>query len=233
MMVNQSDTYFEKWDPKKFNDNAQYQITIRSFLEGKVNGDVLDLGCGSRVFYDVAHAKSWTGVDISSTMLSGISFFNKIEDMSIIQDDMLEMKFLDERFDTVIAMFVLHHLAWKNIKETKTRVQRAFDQAMRVLKPNGRFIVCENCRGPLEHPYHWIFPFSFPVFKKTLDVDLPYFWQRKHYINFAQHSGFKMPSTYVQVPVTDWIYNPVLKFSVPPVLSHDLFQKMTIFEFKK
>ena len=232
-MKKTASTYFEQWDPKKFNENVQYQITIRSFLEGKVTGDVLDLGCGSRVFYDLVGAKSWTGIDISSSMLSGISFFNKIGDMRIIQGDMLKMQLADESADTVIAMFVLHHLAKKNIKETKKRVKLAFAEAIRVLRPGGRFIVCENCRGPLEHPYHWMFPISFRVFKKALDVDLPYFWQRKHYLKFAQDSGFKMPFTYVQVPMTDWVYNPVLKCKVPPLLTHDLIQRMTIFEFKK
>ena len=233
MSEREAKTSFESWNPDGFAKDAQYQATIRHIISKKVTGDVMDWGCGSRVFYDVGAAKSWTGIDISERMLSSIHFHNTIPDMKIVNDDILDLSFADESVDVIVACFILHHLALDGPKTSRERVQKAFDSAFRLLRPGGCFIVCENCRGPLEAPYHWAFPLAFPLARRLLNTDLPYFWTNHQYRRFGTNAGFETPVSFVNVPITDWIYNPVLRFSVPPILSHDLIQKMTVFEFRK
>ena len=70
---------FEDWDPDGFAKGAQYQRTIRAFTSNLISGDILDVGCGSRIFYSLEKAKSWTGIDISKRMLNSIEFTDKFE----------------------------------------------------------------------------------------------------------------------------------------------------------
>lgn len=224
---------FEDWDPNPFARDALYQRTIRSFTTGLVRGDVLDVGCGSRIFYNLTDARSWTGLDISKRMLSGIEFVEPIEDKRILQGDMLDMTFPASSFDTVVAFFLLHHLGRNNKAMSAARVQTAFNEVFRVLKPGGRFLVAENCRGPLEAPYHWLFPVIYPLSQKLFGTEAPYFWKRNHYLRFGRSAGFVNPALFATIPIVERIYQPVFKISIPPILSHDLIQKMTVFEFIK
>ena len=46
--------YFETWRPEAFGRMTRYQMTLRTFSAGLIRGDVLDIGCGARVYYDIS-----------------------------------------------------------------------------------------------------------------------------------------------------------------------------------
>lgn len=223
---------FSDWDPTKFNRDANYQRTIRLFTAALINGDVLDVGCGSRIFCDLRRAQSWTGIDISERMLSGIEFVDDIGHKKLFQGDVLDLEFPDNRFDTVTALFLLHHLGRSDRQQSAMRTQKAFTEIFRVLKPGGRFLLVENCRGILEEPYHWFYSGLYAVSRKLFGAELPYFWKIRHYLNFGRAVGFYDP-LFIHIPIREEIYQPVLGVSLPPVYSHDLFQRMTAFDFVK
>ena len=226
------DDTFGDWDPTKFNRDANYQRTIRSFTSALINGDVLDVGCGSRIFCDLRRAQSWTGIDISERMLRGIEFVDDIGDKQLFQGDVLDLEFPDHHFDTVTGLFLLHHLGRSSRQQSATRTQRAFSEIFRVLKPGGRFLLVENCRGFLEEPYHCLYSALYPVTRKLFGAELPYFWKTRHYLNFGRAVGFNDP-LFIHIPIMEKIYQPVLGVSLPPVFSHDFFQRMTAFDFVK
>lgn len=231
-MNTQAENIFESWKPDRFNRNSLYQKTIRTFTSSLIAGDVLDVGCGSRIFCDLSKAKSWTGLDISERMLSAIEFIDDVPQRKTLKGNVLELSFEDEAFDTVTAFFLLHHLGRNNRFDSSIRVQAAFNEIYRVLKPGGRFVMAENCRGFLEAPYHWCYSVCYSLGKILGKIELPFFWKAKHYCAFGEKAGF-LQSLYVHIPIRENIYQPVLNISIPPVLSHDFIQKMTIFEFVK
>lgn len=229
----QSPNTFEDWNPDGFAQDAQYQRTIRTFTSDLISGDILDVGCGSRIFYSLEKANSWTGIDISERMLSSIEFTDKIENKKIMQGDVLNLPFEDGSFDTVTSCFLLHHLARNNKKTSAERVQKAFDEIFRVLRPDGRLIVAENCSGPVEAPYHFFFGPIYYLALKFFKTEMPYFWKPKHFIAFGKKAGFNENPLYIHVPIVESVYQPIAGFSTPAVLNGDLIQKMTVFEFKK
>lgn len=231
-MNTQAENIFESWKPDRFNRNSLYQKTIRTFTSSLIAGDVLDVGCGSRIFCDLSKAKSWTGLDISERMLSAMEFIDDVAQKQTLQGDVLNLSFDDAAFDTVTAFFLLHHLGRNNRKDSAVGVQKAFDEIYRVLKPGGSFLLAENCRGFLEAPYHWCYPAFYLLGKKLGEMELPFFWKTKDYCCFGDKAGF-LQSLYIHIPIRERIYQPVFDISIPPVLSHDFIQKMTVFVFIK
>ncbi len=226
---------FENWNPDGFARDAQYQRTIRAFSADLICGDVLDVGCGSRIYYNLKNANSWTGVDISQRMLDGIDFrlSGEIDERRIMQGDVLDLPFETESHDTVVACFLLHHLAKDNKRLSAERVQLAFDEFFRVLRPGGRLVVAENCRGPLEIPYHLFFSPIYYLALKLRNTEMPYFWKPKHYVSFSRTAGFQDKPLYVHIPIVEGMYQPVTRIVTPPILNSELIQKMTLFEFVK
>jgi len=233
MSVAQTPNTFENWNPDGFAQGAQYQRTIRTFTSGLISGDVLDVGCGSRIFYSLENTDTWTGIDISERMLSSIEFTDEIEDKKMLQGDVLDIPFEDGTFDTVTSCFLLHHLARTNKHISAERVQKAFHEIFRVLRPGGCLIVAENCRGHLEAPYHLFFTPIYYLALKFFKTEMPYFWKPKHFIAFGKEAGFCDNPLYVHVPIVESVYQPIAGFSTPAILNGDLIQKMTVFEFIK
>lgn len=223
---------FEAWEPDKFAKDARYMRTIKSFTSGQIHGDVLDVGCGSRIFCELSRASTWTGLDISNRMLDSIHFSEEFTNKKIMQGDVLDLPFEDDSFDTVTAFFLLHHLGLKNKKQSAERVQKAFREISRVLRKDGRLIVAENCPGPIEAPYHLLFSPIFALGKTFFKTDMPYFWKPRAFLAFAEAAGFKPQAPYVHVPIVESIYQPATKITTPAFLNSNLIQKMTIFDFQ-
>jgi len=229
----ENENTFETWNPDEFARDAKYMRTIRAFTSGLISGDTLDVGCGSRVFTDMRDVSSWTGLDISERMLSGIFFEDHIEDKKIMQGNVLDLPFEDNSFDTVTAFFLLHHLAQSNKSKSAERVRQAYREIYRVLRPSGRLVVAENCPGPAEAPYHLLFPVVYLIGKRMFKTEMPYFWPTKAHQKFAEASGFKSAAPYMHVPIVESIYQPVIKMKTPAFLNSGFIQKMTVFDFEK
>ena len=107
---NTNETYFRRWEDEKFGEDYQLYWTINTFSKGIVTGDVLDIGCGSRVYYDVADVTSWVGMDLSEKLLSKLSFLGGLEPPRIetIAQSCDRIPYDTESFDTVCAIFMIH-----------------------------------------------------------------------------------------------------------------------------
>ncbi len=231
---NKNNNYFETWQPDAFADQANYQKTLRFFSSPFICGDVLDIGCGSRVYYNCKNLRSWTGIDVSMAMMDKVVFFDEIssEKIKMSQGDAVEPEFDDNSFDTICSFFVIHHLARKNEIESRRRVLSALQNAYRMLRPGGTLVVAENAAGPFERPYHLFYSLFYSAAKKLFKIEMPYFWRKKDFIEISREAGFSEVQ-YMHTKIDEWIYNPVLRIKLPPVLSSSLFQTMTLYVLKK
>lgn len=93
-------------------------------------GPILDLGCGSGEFASLAlEGRMDVGVDVSKRALAKAALIGRYG--ALCCADACQLPFPDERFQTVLAVSVLEHIA---------QPARALAEAFRVLRPGGRLI---------------------------------------------------------------------------------------------
>lgn len=112
-------------------DSFEENIFLR-FLGDLERKKVLDIGCGTgRAIPELKHrGGEVVAADLSAKMLDLTS--KKFPGIKTVVADIEDLPFEDESFDMVVAMFVVVHLG---------DLQRAFDEAYRVLKNGGIFIL--------------------------------------------------------------------------------------------
>ena len=220
--------YFEKWSSDLFSEHAAYQKNINTFTAGLVRGDTLDLGCGARVYYHIGSVSAWVGADVSSQLLDNLQFFGGQEPRVVkkLHQSCLDLEMADESFDTVCAVFLLHHLARNSRRESRRILLELFRNVHRMLRPGGRFLIIENAARSPEYPYRWAFPFLYRLARKLFAVEIPYFWTRKEWQELLTEVAFT-DITLCQIPMQESICNPVLGFSSPPWFG-DWLQRITI-----
>jgi ubiquinone/menaquinone biosynthesis C-methylase UbiE len=126
------DLYANQYDKKlDFLHSFESDILLRMFknFHGK---SVLDVGCGTgrliRLLKD--RGAVITGADVSDEMIKIAG--KKFPDVGVVSADIEDLPFKDKSFDVVVAAFVIVHLG---------SLQGAFDEAYRVLKDGGIFIL--------------------------------------------------------------------------------------------
>lgn len=115
---------------------------IDNFIKLKGHEDVLDIGCGGGQnianFLDRTKGKV-CGIDLSSASVDASIKKNKkgIRDSrcEIVEGNVLDIPFADNSFDVVTAFEAIYF--WQDL-------DKAFQEIKRVLKPFGRFIICNG-----------------------------------------------------------------------------------------
>ncbi len=110
-------------------DAARAELSAR--LKGR---DVLDVGGGGVLPYDVSRAASVTALDLSPAMLSRTP-----AGVRRALGDARAMPFPDASFDAVVFSLSLHHIE---------RPEEALAEAVRVLRPGGELLVHEPVLSP-------------------------------------------------------------------------------------
>jgi len=106
------------------------------FNDYVIPGDkVLDLGCGNGRFFEFLKDKDidYIGVDFSEKLIEIAK--EKYPKIKFQVADVLNLPFPNNYFDKIYSIAVLHH-----IPSEKFRIQ-FFEEARRILKPNGLFIL--------------------------------------------------------------------------------------------
>lgn len=156
----------------------------------RLEGDVLELCIGSGMLtgHLPATYRSYTGLDLSSTLLETLR--RRMPGLTLVQGNAEEPSFADESFDAVLVFAGLHHLP---------HFERAIDQAARVLRPNGMFVCLEPSsrawyRKPMELLRDWIGIYS----------DDEVFLDPRHVIGALRAAGFESIQDRYLTPV----FNP-------------------------
>ena len=227
-----STEYFSSWSESDTEKTPVYQQDLNRFASRFISGNVLDIGCGGKVYYQVDNATSWTGMDCASKRLHNVSFLHgRPEDVRVLTADARQLPFASRTFDTVCCFFLLHHLGRNNRKESARQVKLALAETRRILSDGGRLVVAENASGWLNWPYNALFPLSFKIFSGIWDVLLPFFWTQKELKQLAWDTGFQTCEL-VEIKQREWIYQPVLGFQLPPFLDNKPFSMMTLYVFR-
>lgn len=126
--------YEEYWTETGFNPRRDDTPRgLRRLFEQHVRptDDCLDIGCGdggTSGIYLSRHARSYVGADVSRNAV-GLTRSRGLD--AIVIDDAADLPFESGTFDVVVCSEVLEHLF---------EPQRAAAEALRVLRPGGRFI---------------------------------------------------------------------------------------------
>ena len=124
--------YAHEYDElEKFWDSFE-QEKIRPYIDDSSGKEVLDAGAGTgRISLKLHKAGAKvTALDISSEMLSKLH--QKESSIEVVEGDMENMPFEDERFDMVFSSLALVHLK---------KVEPFLDEAYRVLKDGGLLVL--------------------------------------------------------------------------------------------
>jgi ubiquinone/menaquinone biosynthesis C-methylase UbiE len=142
---------------------------------GRSRPAVLDVGCGTGRFLlqlstALPEAKLY-GLDLSPYYLKHAGrVLEEVTDVSLIGDNAERVPLADSLFDVVTSIFLFHELP----RNARRNVMR---EACRVLKPGGRFVVCDSAQlgdsGELKGILSW-FPASYhePYYKGYVRDDL-------------------------------------------------------------
>jgi ubiquinone/menaquinone biosynthesis C-methylase UbiE len=136
---------YDKWSGKYDRDSnpliaIEEKITLE--LIGDVAGQqVLDLGCGTGRYCVLLSERGAgvVGIDPSSRMLEQAKRkVTRVNQFTLLQGTMEEMRFADEKFDLVVSALTLSHLP---------DLQPTLREIVRVLKSGGRLVISDV------HPY--------------------------------------------------------------------------------
>ena len=131
------DQLAEEWDLMFTAEDLERLSHIVESLGVKKGMDILDLGCGTGILFDMLRRKVGdeglvTGVDFSFQMLEKAHRNFPFKNVNVVDADALNLPFADSVFDMAISFSAFPHFADQ---------QRAIDETHRVLKPNAMFYI--------------------------------------------------------------------------------------------
>lgn len=148
--------YYERFDPfmldrKPFMVQVYDRIFSQFFTE--TAGDLLDVGCGTGLYWPVLsrYCDHIIGIDYSAAMISEAQNLIKAKELKNVEalvQNGEDLDFPSESFNTILCIDVLHHIP---------DIRRAISNFHRVLKLGGRVVVVEpNTFNPLIFVAHLI-----------------------------------------------------------------------------
>jgi SAM-dependent methyltransferase len=230
----QRESYFQTWTDDFFTDDQAVYRMLLDVTQGYVRGDVLDIGCGSRVYYDTSAVRRWTGVDLSAHLLGNIKFLGDINPsgpIETLQKDCRSTGLPDESYDFVCAILVLHHLARDNNRTSREIITQAMKEAHRVLRPGGTMVILESWPHILLHIYARVFSLLYPIMRRFFKVELPLFFTARQFSDMAKDAGFGVRHI-LSSPIYDVVRYPVSGF-VSPAWFQRFTHKYGLYHYKK
>ncbi len=116
----------------RWNIWAEFSI-FRKFIRDR--DKILDAGCGNGRLIELLRNKKidYTGIDFSEGLIEIAK--KKYPGYKFLVGNILSLPFPDNYFDVVLSVAVLHHIPSNNLR------MKAIQEARRVLKKNGKFIL--------------------------------------------------------------------------------------------
>ncbi|MBQ8132638.1 MAG: class I SAM-dependent methyltransferase [Bacilli bacterium] len=140
---------------------------ICEYLKDKKYNNLLDIGCGTGYLIDMLskdNQANYTGLDLSPKMIDECNK-KKIKNATFIEGKSDELPFDDNTFDVVTCSQSFHHYP-----ETDKPLQ----EALRVLKPDGLYIISDTGVGPFKNFGVKFDDFVYRHFSNTGDCNVSY-----------------------------------------------------------
>lgn len=124
-----------EWDLTYTAIDLEFLQHVVGQLEVKPSWDILDLGCGTGILFDllrrrVGESGSVTGVDFSFEMAQKALRNFPFTNVNVVDADATVLPFRDNAFDMAVAFSSFPHFSDQ---------QKALEETHRVLKPRGKF----------------------------------------------------------------------------------------------
>ncbi|MBL7132043.1 MAG: class I SAM-dependent methyltransferase [Candidatus Omnitrophica bacterium] len=157
-------------------------------LEGKLKGEILDIGSGEHIDYSLESIDRLVCLDISSGSLERAEKNNKIE---FIPGDARNLNMKDNLFDCVVILHTLHHLAGNSLTATHKNIEACFNESHRVLKKTGKILIIDAvCPRIVQGIENLLFKLSFLVLG-LCDKPMVYYFSLSDLMNILSKVGFK------------------------------------------
>ena len=140
---------------------------IFDYLKDKKYESLLDVGCGTAYLIDMlskTHQAKYVGLDLSTEMINQAKE-KKIEGAEFIVGKADELPFEDNTFDVVTCSQSFHHYP---------DTDKAMQEVLRVLKPNGIYILSDTGVGPFKMLGVLFDNFLYQRFGNTGDCNVSY-----------------------------------------------------------
>lgn len=171
---------------------------IFEFLKDKKYTKLLDIGCGTGYLIDMlakVHEAEYTGVDLSPEMIKQANN-KKIKNAKFIEGRSDEIPFDDNTFDIITCSQSFHHYP---------DTDKAMQEAKRVLKPGGLYILSDTGVGPFKMFGVKVDDFIYRHFSNTGDCNVSYMEKT---IKDMERNGFMIEKA---EKITTFIYTVVGK----------------------
>jgi ubiquinone/menaquinone biosynthesis C-methylase UbiE len=126
-----------EWDLAFTAEDLERLSHIVDSLEVRKNMDILDLGCGTGILFDMLRRKigengSVTGVDFSIEMAQIAHRNFPFANVNVVDADAAMLPFADSSFDMAVAFSAFPHFS---------NQERVLDETRRILKPKSMFYI--------------------------------------------------------------------------------------------
>ncbi|MFH1374371.1 MAG: class I SAM-dependent methyltransferase [bacterium] len=126
-----------EWDLKFTAEDLELLSHVVDKLQVREGMDILDLGCGTGILFDMLRRKvgrngSVTGVDFSIEMAEKAHRNFPFANVNVVDADATDLPFADSTFDMAVAFSAFPHFS---------NQQQAMDETHRILKPRARFYI--------------------------------------------------------------------------------------------
>ena len=211
-------------------NNLGSLIRFHKITRNYISGNLLDIGSGGIIGYEIEKAKSVTLADIASETLKDPKYIKNgkltpytNKKLKSVVANVMKMPFRETTFDTVVMVTTAHHLSVANKYQTKKNIKKSFQEINRVLKKKGIFIIHECFLNPVLKLFQEIFFSSVFSTLKILNKPLPYFMSENQLALYLKNAGFSIIEV-KEVKSGKNVFIPLLPMVSPPGWLWDIIQ---------
>ncbi|MDO8503235.1 MAG: class I SAM-dependent methyltransferase [bacterium] len=213
--------------------------SARKLISPHIFGDVLDIGNGGSICFDIKKARSVTLADLAIKLLRNPKIVDKGRFRAVdksklrcVEANVLNLSFKDKSFDVVLLLWVAHHLSVSSKGGSKRNVNRAFSEISRILRKDGLFILAENCpAGFVKFFLDLGYPFWYFLLSKV-NKPLPYFMSRGEIEQLLKKNGLTIIKKN-NLAFGKKAYQPLFPFFAPPGWLWGMLMGSRLFLVKK
>lgn len=222
--------------------NIDLLTNLKDAVSNFIDGDVLDIGNGGLINFDINKARSVTLADIvvepinNPKMIQNGDFVGLDEEsrkkFKFVEADVLKMPFANRSFDRVLMFNVAHHLSVASSRNSLSNIHRAIEEIKRVLRDDGFFLIWETCPSLLTEMIQTTsYNFLFWLFKK-FNKPLPYFLNKNQIAELLKNKGFSLIMI-KEIPWGKYVYSPIFPNFIPPRWFWNKILRTYLFVVKK